>query len=165
MINKWLIASFMLIFSLGFVFASLTNELVQYPLSFDSIVKNIAPEKSSPADHIKKEQIHVYSDKIIIDLSDAVWSEFADTNSMDPVLDINSNGIEIKPKSADEILVGDVISYQSDTFNGVVIHRVVEKGTDEQGIYFITKGDNNPVPDPEKVRFSQVKGILVGVIY
>ncbi len=163
--NKWLIASFALFFSLGFVLASLTNEFVRYPVSFDSITKRIAQEKLSPSDHITKDKIHVYEDKIIINISNAIWSEFADTNSMDPLLDVTANGIEIRPKSAEQISVGDIISYKSDKLGGVVIHRVIEKGEDEKGTYFVVKGDNNPVSDPEKVRFDQVQGILVGVIY
>jgi signal peptidase len=84
---------------------------------------------------------------------------------MDPLIDKGANGIEIRPESPDEIEPGDVISYESKFADGIIIHRVIEKGTDDNGVYFITKGDNNPIRDPEKVHFEQVKGILVGVIY
>lgn len=120
-------------------------------------------EIMSPDDHISEDQIRVYDDRVVLDVEDSVWSSFTDTNSMDPLLDAGANGIEIKPKFEDDIHVGDVISYQSG--KGVVIHRVIEIGSDEEGIYYIVKGDNNPIADKEKVRFSAVQGILVAVVY
>lgn len=163
--NKTILAILVLVFSLGFVSSSLTNELVQYPLTWDSVTKGIATEVQSPEDHITDNQIHVYSDKIVLDVENAIWSEFADTNSMDPLLDIGANGIEIIPKTPEQISVGDVISYESEKLNGIIIHRVISIEEDVNGTYFVVKGDNNPISDPEKVRFEMVKGILVGVIY
>ncbi len=122
-------------------------------------------EQRSPADHIKKEQIHVYEDKIVIDLEGASWGEFTDTNSMDPFIDKGANSFEIKPKSADDIHVGDIIAYTPKGKKDIIIHRVIETGEDEQGWYAIVKGDNISRPDPGKVRFSQINGLLVGVVY
>jgi len=122
-------------------------------------------DRQSPSDWVKENQIHVYQDKIIIDVQGAVWSRFADTNSMDPLLDKGSNGIEIMPDSAGDIKVGDIISYRSKYADGVFIHRVIDKGEDSEGVYFIVKGDNNKYADPGKIRFSQVEGVLVGIIY
>lgn len=138
---------------------------VEQPLSLGFIfgLKNL--EKSSPSDHIKEKDIHVYDDKIVIDLKDATWSSFIDSNSMDPIIDIGANGIEIMPTSPDQINVGDVISYTSNYADGILIHRVIEQGYDDEGVYFILKGDNNPSRDPGKIRFEQVRGLLVGVIY
>lgn len=120
-------------------------------------------EISSPSDWVKEEQIKVYHDKIILDVPNAIWSSFTDTNSMDPLIDVNSNAIEIKPENPEQIKVGDVISYQSPY--GVLIHRVVEKGEDESGIYYLTKGDNNTFTDPSKIRFEEIEGVVVAVIY
>lgn len=119
----------------------------------------------APSDHVKESQIHVFSNRIVLDLENAAWSSFTPTGSMKPLFDENANGIEIMPKSADEIKVGDVISYISDYASGIVIHRVVEIGTDEDGWYAIVKGDNNPAADPGKVRFEQIEGVLVGLIF
>jgi hypothetical protein len=69
------------------------------------------------------------------------------------------------PHSADEIKVGDIVSYQSDLAEGTIIHRVIYKGQDEQGTYFIMKGDNLPTSDPGRVRFSQIERVVVGIIY
>ena len=123
-----------------------------------------ASERLSPGDHIKEDQIKVYKDKIELDLQNAVWSKFVNTNSMDPFLDENSNGIEIVPTSTDQIKVGDVISYESRT-GGIVIHRVINIDEDNNGTFYTVKGDNNPLQDPERVRFTQIKGILVGILY
>lgn len=120
-------------------------------------------EIMSPEDHISEEQIRVYNDRVILDVDDPIWSSFTDTNSMDPLLDAGANGIEIKPVSENDIHIGDIISYKSG--NGIVIHRVIGIEKDEQGVYYIVKGDNNPIPDKEKVRFSNVQGILVAVVY
>ena len=45
------------------------------------------------------------------------------------------------------------------------VHRVIKIGNDKDGIYFTTKGDNFWQEDPDKVRFSQVEGIVVGILY
>ena len=51
------------------------------------------------------------------------------------------------------------------TDDGTIIHRVIDTGRDKEGTYYITKGDNNPVKDSEKVRFNQIKGLLIAIIY
>jgi hypothetical protein len=122
-------------------------------------------EEASPSDHITENKIHVYSDKIVIDVANASWASFADTNSMDPTLDTGANSIEVEPQNQDEIKVGDIISFSTDYTAGIVIHRVVSIGYDEQGAYYITKGDNNPTADPGMRRFSDIRGIVIGIIY
>lgn len=162
-----LIKTLLLFGFIGFLGIWLANGIaanVESPASFN-VLDSFSNERESPSDWIKENQIHVYKDRIVIDIENAVWSRFTDTNSMDPIIDVTSNGIEVMPVSADQIQVGDVISYKSDYANGILIHRVIEKGKDEEGIYFIVKGDNNNSADPGKVRFSQVEGVLVGIIY
>lgn len=122
-----------------------------------------ASEASSPSDRISESQIILTKDQLIINIDNARITGYADTNSMDPVLDSGATGIEIVPKSADEISVGDVIAYQSNI--GLIPHRVIKKEVDDKGVFFIVKGDNNPIEDPVKVRFSQVRYVLVGVLY
>lgn len=120
-------------------------------------------ELSSPGDWIKEEQIKVYPQRVILEVQGASWASFTDTNSMDPFIDETSNAIEIKPRHPDEVKVGDVISYN--TPYGVFIHRVIEKGNDDKGHYYIVKGDNNRFRDPFKVRFDEVQGVVVAVVY
>ncbi|RMF06772.1 hypothetical protein D6764_01485 [Candidatus Woesearchaeota archaeon] len=122
-----------------------------------------ASERPSPADRIKEDQIKVYNDRIVIELEGARWAKFTDTNSMDPVIDKEANAIQVVPEDPDTIQEGDIISYEYD--GRTIIHRVIRTGYDDNGWYAITKGDNIKEPDPEKVRFSQVKKIVVGILY
>jgi len=117
----------------------------------------------SPGDWIKEDQIKVYSQRILINIPNASWSSFTDTNSMDPFLDIGANAIQIKPVNPFNISSGDIISFN--TTQGLIVHRVIERGEDELGTYYIVKGDNNPLQDPQKVRFEQITGVVVAIIY
>jgi len=160
--------SIFLIIILVFILGWLTNSLVlsvgaQDELAFLGIYNG--KEVDSPSDHIKKDQINVFEDKIILDIPNARWAEFTDTNSMDPVLDVESNSIEIIPESIDDINVGDIIDYKPKNFNGLVVHRVIEINTDADGWFCKVKGDNLANPDPGEIRFNQIEGILVGIIY
>ncbi|MEM3127346.1 MAG: signal peptidase I [Candidatus Woesearchaeota archaeon] len=123
-------------------------------------------EVNSPADHIKEDQIKAYEKKVEISFDKKTrFVKFVDTNSMDPVLDAETNAIEVIPDSSDEINKGDIISYKSSRSPIPVIHRVVEVNKDENGWFAIVKGDNNPEPDPEKVRFHQINGVVVALFY
>lgn len=84
---------------------------------------------------------------------------------MDPFLDEGSNGIEIFPDSPEDIKIGDIISYRFNQYDDIIIHRVIEIGEDENGIYYIAKGDNNKYLYSEKIRFDQIRGVLIGIIY
>jgi|TARA_Y100000031_G_C8178983_1_gene365491 hypothetical protein len=120
-------------------------------------------EKPSPFDRINENDIEIYNNKIIINIKNSNWRKFIDSNSMDPLIDQGTTTIEIKPRK-NEIKVGDIISYNVDEYDYALVHRVVKIGNDEEGIYFITKGDNYWKED-SKVRFSQIEGIVVGVLY
>jgi len=167
MIKKWLLILLIVsiaIFIVSVVIDASNNPKVEGPVN-NVIEQVMTGEKPSPADHIKEDQIHVYDDRIVIEIKNARWAGFEDTNSMDPILDKDSNAIQVVPEKPEDIQIGDIISYQSEMFNAVIIHRVVDIGQDEQGIYYITKGDNNNEVDPEKVRFEMVRRILVAIIY
>lgn len=135
---------------------SLTDK--QIPASFLG-----TKEISSPSDWVKEDQIKVYEDKVVLEINNTIWASFTNTNSMDPFLDEDSHALEIIPQDENEINIGDIISYQ--TAYGVVIHRVIEKDVDEKGMYYLVKGDNNLFKDPFKVRFDEIKGVVVAIIY
>ncbi|MBT4541288.1 signal peptidase I [Candidatus Woesearchaeota archaeon] len=184
--NKWFLGYFFIVFMVGFMchaiyannFVSFTNAL---PTAYKTLENNdVYPsttqsesilirffsgdnERNSPKDRIGEDQIHVYDDEIVIDIKNATWSSFVNTNSMDPMFDTGANGIEIPPKSKYDIKVGDVISYEYG--DSVIAHRVLKIEEDNKGLYYVTKGDNNVIKDPVKVRYSQVRGVLVGLIY
>ena len=119
-------------------------------------------EVASPGDWIKEDQIKVFSDQVILDLTGASWAKFTDSNSMDPFLDVGANAIEVKPENPADISVGDVISYYSG--NRIIVHRVVEIGNDGDW-YYVVKGDNNNFKDNVKVRFDDIFGVVVAIIY
>ncbi|MDV7100250.1 signal peptidase I [Gordonia amicalis] len=70
--------------------------------------------------------------------------------------------IVVKPRPADEIGVGDVITYQIRSGSPEVItHRVIEvTRTPEGEPRFITQGDANCAVDTEPVRDVQIRGTL-----
>ena len=130
-----------------------------------AMLRSAGNELPSPLDRIREDQILVTNERIVINLKGAEWASFTDTNSMDPVIDAGAHAIEIIPKSEDDIQVGDIAAYESEYAEGTIIHRIVHKGEDEQGTYFVLKGDNNPINDPGKVRFEQIKRLVVAIIY
>lgn len=119
----------------------------------------------SPSNNIGEGQIRVYGNKVILDVHNTQWASYEETDSMKPVLDNNAHGLEIVPSSEKQIKVGDIVSYQAFWNESLVVHRVVDKGEDAFGAYFILKGDNNEEADPGKVRFSQIKYKTIAIIY
>lgn len=132
---------------------------------FNQTTNEIQYNVLSPSDTISESQILVYNNQVIIRIPNAKWASYLDTGSMSPVLDSNAHGIEIVPKSIEEIHIGDIIAYEAKWNNIPVIHRIVDIKQDELGIYFVLKGDNNEKPDPIKVRFDQIRYKLVAIIY
>lgn len=131
--------------------------------------KSFVPEdRPSPFDHVKESQIKVFKSEVKIEIKNVVWSKFTATHSMDPLLDVGANGLHIIPTSKEQLHVGDIVSYNP-TIPGyedmVIIHRIIEIGNDGEGWYSILKGDNLPEVDPGRVRFKQIKRLLIGVIY
>jgi len=119
-------------------------------------------EVNAPHDFINEENIIVDSDRIILQIENYTLSKYSLSKSMVPVFDSGANGVGIKPTSEDDLHVGDIITFRQG--KNLVVHRIIEKGIDEEGIYFITKGDNNDINDG-KIRFSQIDSILVALIY
>lgn len=121
--------------------------------------------KPSPENYLNESQIKVYKDRVEIDASNVVWAGFADTKSMLPVINKDSNAIQVIPICPEEVKVGDIISYKSLYADGIIIHRVIYESSDENGSYFILKGDNNPSSDPGKIRCSQIQRKVIGILY
>ena len=127
---------------------------------------NEAPKtKDNPYDWIKGENIIIEDNRVLIELENATISSIADTHSLEPLIHKDTNVIEIVPLSIDNIHLGDIAAYQSQYSNGTILHRVVFIGYDDIGWYATMKGDNNPMPDPGKIRFNQIQRIVVAIIY
>jgi len=159
-----------IIFLVGFLSANILGLYVIYGSEMPLSLNNLSTlgfgfnsdNNSAPFDFIQEKDIKIYDDKIVINIGGASLSRYAPTGSMRPVLDEGSNGIRIVPESENDIHIGDIISFKQDDM--LIVHRVVEIGNDEQGIYFITKGDNTGIVDG-KVRFEDIKYITIGVLY
>jgi len=149
------------IFAVGFLSALAFNSYlmgsVESPFGYSS-----SSEIKAPSDSIKESQISITKDKIIIDVANASLSAYAPTGSMVPLFNEGANGIRIVPQSEDEISVGDIVTYKKDSI--LIVHRVVQKGIDTEGTYFITQGDSNDYAD-EKIRFSDIKYKTIGILY
>jgi len=116
-----------------------------------------------PVIRVNESDISAYNDGINIAINYTRIARIADTGSMLPTLVGDAHTIEMTPKSPDSLKVGDIISFKST--DGLVIHRIKIVGTDELGWYAITKGDNSLNDDPNKVRFLDIRGVVVGIIY
>lgn len=115
-----------------------------------------------PTDRIFEEDIIVLENMIILKIPNVTLSNYAETGSMGLLFNKGANGICIVPKDEKDINVGDIISYRFGEI--LIVHRVVEKGIDNEGVYFVTRGDNNLIDD-EKIRFRDIEYVTVGIIY
>jgi hypothetical protein len=156
-------SKYVLVFLLGFIscaflFYGFSYSGVEVPFGTGFVSFNV----DAPNDWTSRDDIIVFDDMVVLRVENATLSSYLDTGSMKPVLDEGANGIRIVPKGAEEIDVGDIVSYRFDGM--LIVHRVVEKGFDDTGIYFIMKGDNSLANDG-KVRFEQVEYVTIGVIW
>ena len=156
---------FSIVFLLGVLCSTLINSYynseLENPLLWDLSFLGFS-QANTPYDFIDKEDIIIYEDKIIINIENASIGRYAPTGSMKPLLDENSNGIRIIPNSEDNIHIGDIITFEKN--KDLIIHRVIDKGVDDKGTYFITKGDNNTASDG-KIRFEDIKYLTIGIIW
>ncbi|MFH0978709.1 MAG: hypothetical protein V1837_05390 [Candidatus Woesearchaeota archaeon] len=159
----WLMSSLYAVFAQNMPIVS--NNDMKTEQTVSTFLFSEPKELPDPFDRIKEEKIHVYPDRVVIDLPNAEWASFTDTNSMDPVIDLGSNAIELVPNSPDDVHVGDIVSYQSKYASGTIIHRVIEIGSDKSGWYCRMKGDNVDTIDPGLIRFDQIRRVVVAIIY
>ncbi len=116
-----------------------------------------------PADRISKDDVRVYADHVEIRLPGAQWASFAPTGSMLPVLGTTAHALQINPLNESDIHRGDIVSFRYD--GKFISHRVIDIREDEQGTYYVTKGDNNPDADPVLVRFEHIDRVVVAILY
>ena len=127
--------------------------------SSNSITGNVI--LNEPSNWLSEEDIQITDKQVIININDSSIISYSDVRSMEPYVNRDSMSIILQPEM-DELEIGDVIIFQK---NGELItHRIIEIGTDYSGIYYITQGDNNEVSDG-KIRFEEIRGVVVGVLY
>ena len=150
---------YLLIFLFGFFSCAFAFYVLSSNFNLTSFaVKNI----ESGSNWIDRANITLFSDKVIIKVANSTLGSYTDTGSMEPIMNENTKGIEIRPENEEQILVGDIVVFRDG--DRLIAHRVVEKGIDEVGVYFITKGDNNDFSDG-KIRFSDIESVVVGVVW
>ena len=163
--NLRTILLFSIVFLLGVLCSTLINSYydseLENPLSWDLSFLGFS-QANTPYDFIDREDILVYDDKVIINIDGVSIGRYTPTGSMEPLLDENSNGIRITPNSEEDIHIGDIITFKKN--NDFIIHRVIDKGIDNNGTYFITKGDNNNVSDG-KIRFEDIRYLTIGILW
>lgn len=77
------------------------------------------------------------------------------TESMEPELK-KGDAIIIKKVSEDQLRVNDIVTFK---INGEIItHRIVRIDDVNSEKFYITKGDNNNVEDPDELRFNDIEG-------
>jgi hypothetical protein len=140
------------------------NVLLRQAIHLKRLDNLSSPELPSPSQRINYSDIDIYDDKIVIHVINVTPVVVTDTNSMDPVMDIGMTMFQIKPKDENDIHIGDIIAAKFPS-GDIVVHRVVSIDWDEQGWYIRTKGDNNNKIDSTKIRFKDITGIHIGVIY
>lgn len=116
-----------------------------------------------PIIRLEDEDIEVFEDSIKVLMPNLRVAKIAHTGSMNPVLTEDAHTIEILPKSYGDIKKGDIISYEYE--DQIIIHRVSFTSFDADGWYAKTRGDSNDVEDPYKVRFSDIAGLVIGILY
>jgi len=80
------------------------------------------------------------------------------SGSMRPTMDVGDMAIVV-PVDPSKIQIGDIIQF----WNGeeMILHRVIDIGGEGTTMVFQTKGDDNPVPDPDPVIPAQIRGKLM----
>ncbi|MEK6945191.1 MAG: signal peptidase I [Nanoarchaeota archaeon] len=116
----------------------------------------------SPSDFLNESSITANNTSVTFFIEKPSFIRYEDSGSMAPTLGVNSTGVVITPKTEGEVNVGDIVTFRK---NGeLIVHRVIEKNYDGNGVYFVTKGDNNNIDDG-KIRLQDIESVLVAVIY
>ncbi|MBS3077660.1 S26 family signal peptidase [Candidatus Pacearchaeota archaeon] len=144
----------LLIFSVGFLVGQVWDSFYYGGVTGKAV--------EAPSDFVGNNNITVYEDRVVIEVKGAKISTYESTGSMLPTLGEGVNGISVAPNSPDEINVGDIISFRKG--EQLIVHRVVEKGTDANGLFFVTKGDNS-LADDGKIRFEEIERVLIALVY
>jgi len=97
------------------------------------------------------------------------------TGSMDPVFDAGNNNFLIAGDGPEEMEIlrlwletqepGNVVVYRRRSDRQLIIHRIIKKQLDAEGIAYTLRGDNNARNDRQVVRGEDIEWISIGTIY
>jgi signal peptidase I len=95
------------------------------------------------------------------------------SGSMEPKIHAG-DAVVIRPLTAPELRVGQVVTFQAPGSDRYTTHRIVaierrylvaDPGPDDHEQYFIqTQGDHNPTPDPDLTPIGSIRGIVTEVL-
>ena len=83
------------------------------------------------------------------------------SGSMEPDLKVSDVAI-VKKCEQNDLKENDIISFRSG--QSIITHRIIQIMETENGVQYITKGDNNNVRDSGTVKFEDVEGKYIGKI-
>jgi len=150
---------------LGYVIIFLFGLVLGFGISFFGngvITGFVVSDFEAPSNWISEDDIIVFNDRIVLFVENASLSSYSGSGSMRPFFDEGANGVRVVPLDSSEIEVGDIVSFR--VGDRLVVHRVVEKGVDSEGVYFVVQGDNNLIGDG-KVRFEEIEWVTVAVVF
>ncbi len=119
---------------------------------------------AAPSDTLDTSTVKAYSDKVIVSINKPRFVSYSDTKSMAPVIGVSTNGIEVEANPED-LDIGDIVSYEANWSEELVTHRIVGEGIDDEGAYYVLKGDANIEEDPGKIRPGQIRYKVVALFY
>ena len=125
----------------------------------------IGSELPNPKDRITQDKVRYSPSRVTLDIEGVQTSYVIDSNSMDPLLDAGATVLSVYPRSPQDISVGDIVIFSLDSSSVPIVHRVHSIGNDNEGIFYITKGDNNENPDHYPVRYEDIVSVVVGILY
>ena len=129
---------------------------------------NSPPEEKSTS---MKKEIASYVVIILVGIILAQHLNVVVSGSMEPVFyrgDVvvieKTNLFGIQELNPSDLKVGDIVIYNATWFPEPVIHRIISIQTGSDGqTYYVTKGDNNPKPDPSLVSTGQIQAKVVSI--
>jgi hypothetical protein len=103
---------------------------------------------------IKRESIQVYENAVVIEVYDAKVNQ---QDIRDPLVNKDSNIIQIVPSFPESIKEGDIVTYEIN--NKIKTNRIEISGNDQDGHYYRVQSEQ------EKIRFKDIKSVVIGILY
>ena len=87
------------------------------------------------------------------------------SGSMEPIM-YRGDLLIIQARAGEDIQIGDIVVFQDTTYHpsGPVVHEIIEINEVDGEYEYITKGDNNPAPDPDERTYDEILGVVVAII-
>lgn len=99
---------------------------------------------------------------IILNILGFIMLGVVEGPSMEPLFQTGDLVIIVK---SNDINVGDIIVFKKRIGNGYIIHRVISVNNFNGTSYYVTKGDNNPLPDYQEFEVLGIpQGRVVGKV-